>query len=224
MTVPRCDVLLGPNGTTTVPATTVITSPALDSVIESGITSMETFVAPVTQYISVSAAMITMVWKASDRDQADSRYHAAHFQSTLSPSNSAQGMPKSTDTVQYSHSLSIGTKIAIGVGVSLSTIFLLILSAYVLLRQRRRQNRSALGQGYDKPELSASAAVLYTNVDGEPVELSALGGVREIGEGLPHELVAPKVTHELANVKRHSVYDNSHLEIGNVSSRLPKQP
>lgn len=156
------------------------------------------------QYISVFASMIPIYWKASDRPPPTAA-------STTGPQSTIQ---HATSTPQPSGSLSTGAKAAVGVVVPVLILLAAALLASLLFRRRKRRlGKKEPSTEYDKPELDSTSIMVSTADfdqstgldEADKVEMGAAERVRELGIGLPHELAAPTVVHELEGSGHESV-------------------
>ncbi|KAI9654517.1 MAG: hypothetical protein M1821_006607 [Bathelium mastoideum] len=148
-------------------------------------------------YALLQAPMIPIIWQPSDR-LAPRTSGPSYRTLTVATGFSQPSSTSPASSPQPPSGFSTTAAVTLGLVVPLSLILAAALIISLLFRRRRqRRNKSYQPAGYTKPELEASDVGRIAAESGGMAELPAEHEIREVGDGMRHELLGTRMAHEL---------------------------
>ncbi|KAI9697869.1 MAG: hypothetical protein M1820_007656 [Bogoriella megaspora] len=156
--------------------------------------------------VSIFAPLIQINWGPQDAQAISRKLFPASTSSTSDPAQNRSNLPTAA-------------KITIGVVVPIVGLIVFIVAITLLLRLRhRKQQRAGQGKKFEKSELEATNPASGTQKIAPIRELSAAGGLQELGPQQYHEMHVPNVHHEL--IVPHVVHEIGHSDRAHGTSQV----
>ncbi|KAF2235177.1 hypothetical protein EV356DRAFT_500778 [Viridothelium virens] len=141
--------------------------------------------------------MIAIYWKAGDRPSTSTLISTGKRTSAFTIPSSTLESLSATSSKHPRSNFSVGTLAAVGIVPALAIVTAASFMGLLIHRRKIRSSKKKRDGKYRKPELDALDTTKNFVDGGQPVELFAVDGARELGVGTPHELEAPNTVHEL---------------------------